>query len=89
MNFVPNDESNVGPSWSMPTLKWWWSKVSADVEPTLTQSEDAQSNDNLFTGGDSGDQSVQNAVIAHKRHHGLRKLRITGNIHRSAAVKHR
>lgn len=55
----------------------------------LTQSEDTQSDDDLFTGGDAGDQPVQNTVITHKCHHGLRKLRITGNIQRSAAVKHR
>lgn len=55
----------------------------------LTQSKDTQSDDDLFTGDDASDQSVQNAVVAHKRHHGLRKLGVTGNIQRSAAVKHR
>lgn len=55
----------------------------------LTQSQDAQSDDDLLTGGDASDQPVQNAVITNERHHSLRKLRITGNIQRRAAVKHR
>lgn len=55
----------------------------------LTQSEHTQPNDDLFAGGDAGDESVQNAVITDERHDGLRKLGITRDIQRSAAVKHR
>lgn len=54
----------------------------------LTQCEDTQSNDDLFAGSDAGDEPVQNAVIAHKRHHSLRKPRVAGNVHGGAAVKH-
>ncbi len=54
----------------------------------LTQSENTQPDDDLFTGSDAGDQPVQNAVITNKRHHSLRKLCITGDIQRRAAVKH-
>lgn len=56
---------------------------------TLTQSQDTQADDDLFAGGDAGDQTVQHGVIANKSHHGLGKLRITGNVQRRAAVKHR
>lgn len=55
----------------------------------ITQSEHTQADDDLFTGGDAGDQSVQDAVVTNKRHHGLCKLGVTGNVHWSAAVKHR
>lgn len=55
----------------------------------LTQSEHTQADDYLFTGGDTGDQSVQDAVVTDKRHHSLCKLGVTGNVHWSAAVKHR
>lgn len=54
----------------------------------LTQSQDAQSDDDLLTGGNSSDEPVQNTVITNKCHNGLRKLGITGNVQRRAAVKH-
>lgn len=54
----------------------------------LTQCEDTKSDDDLFTGSDASDQSVQNTVIPDKRHHSLSKPGVAGDVHRSAAIKH-
>lgn len=62
--------------------------LGSDCLVVLTQSEHTQSDDDLFTGDDASNQSVQNAVIAHKRHHSLCKLGIAGHVYWSAAVKH-
>lgn len=59
------------------------------VVAALTQSEDTQADDDLFAGGHAGDQPVQNAVVADKRHHGFGKLGVTGHVQRGAAVENR
>lgn len=67
----------------------WKAQRHTLTHTPLTQSQDTQPDDDLLAGSDPSDESVQNAVVTDKRHHGFGKLSVAGDVEGRAAVEQR